>query len=244
MDVLKNKNYVNQSSIECVIFGYEDKTLKVLVSKLNFKGDFYALQGGFILQEEDVDEAAKRILEERTGIKGIYLEQFKVFGKADRKRKTFIDKLIEANYLEQGEEITSSFSYQWFTSRFISIGYYALVDIKKVSPTLTELDTSIEWCDIHDIPDLIMDYNDIFEAALTSLKEDIDQKLNAFNLLPEKFTINEVQEIYETIFEKTYVRTNFQKKILEMNVLERLEKKYTGAKNKAPYLYKLRELKY
>ncbi len=240
MDVLKDKNYVNQSSIECVIFGYEDKTLKVLVTKLNFKGDFYALPGGFICHDEDVDVAAKRILEERTGIKDIYLEQFKVFGKADRKRKAFIDKLIEANFLEQAEEKTSSFMYQWFTSRFISIGYYALVDIKKVNPKLIDIYTSIEWCDIHEIPDLVMDYNEIFQEALKSLKEDIDQKLNAFNLLPETFTIKEVQEIYETIFEKEYIRTNFQKKILEMNVLERLEKRFTGAKNKAPYLYRLK----
>ena len=72
------------------------------------------------------------------------------------------------------------------------------------------------------------------------MKRDIDDKLNVFNLLPESFTMKEVQEIYETIFEREYIRTNFQKKILDMNVLERLEKKFTGAKNKAPYLYRFR----
>lgn len=240
MDFLQNKNYVSQNSIECAIFGYENKTLKILVSKLNYEGDFYALQEGFIFQNEDIDVAAKRILEERTGIKDIYLEQFKVFGKANRGRKEFTDKLIEANFLDHQ---TNSFTYQWFTNRFISIGYYALVDIVKVHPKLSELDKSIEWYDINEIPNLIMDFNEVFQEALKSLKEDIGQKLNAFNLLPEVFTMKEVQEIYETIFEKEFDRTNLQKKILELNVLERLEKKYTGAKNKAPFLYKLRTFK-
>ena len=73
------------------------------------------------------------------------------------------------------------------------------------------------------------------------MRKDIDEKLNIFNLLPEKFTIADVQEIYETVFERKYDRTNFQKKILEFNVLERLEKKFTGAANKAPYLYRFKD---
>lgn len=240
MDFLKDSNYINQISIECVIFGYEEQTLKVLISKLNFSGDFYALQGGFITQDEDIDVAAKRILLERTGLNDIYLNQFEVFGKANRKRKEFIDKLIEANSAAYDKDIKNSDKYLWFTNRFISIGYYALVDIQKIHPKKSEIDASIEWHNVHCIPDLIMDHDEIFKHALHHLKEDIDKKFNAFNLLPETFTIKEVQDIYETIFEREYVRTNFQKKILEMNVLERLEKKFTGAKNKAPYLYKIK----
>lgn len=207
-----------------------------------YKGDFYVLPSGFVFQDEDVDQAAERILSERTGINNIYLQQFQVFGKANRSSKAFINRLRELNI----ELLKNSFGYRdeipendWFTKRFISIGYYALVDINKIIPQKSIIDESIEWYNIHEIPPLVMDNNEILEKALTALRKDIDEKLNVFNLLPEKFTISEVQEIYETIFEKTYIRTNFQKKILEMNALERLEKKYTGAKNKAPYLYRM-----
>ena len=86
-----------------------------------------------------------------------------------------------------------------------------------------------------------MDNNEILSEAHKSLLDDINNKFTAFNLLPEKFTMRDVQDIYETIFEREYVRTNFQKKILEMDVLERLEKKFTGAANKAPYLYKMKD---
>lgn len=242
MNVLNNRNYMNHISIDCVIFGYEDSKIKVLLSKLKFKGDFYDLHSGFVKLDEDVDDAAKRILEDRTGITNIYLEEFKVFGKANRKNKEFLDSLIQMNYFDETEvaSLKSGFAYEWFTNRFVSIGYYSLVNIKKVKPKLTAIDESIEWYDVNDVPELIMDHNEVLVEALKSLKEDIDKKFNAFNLLPTTFTMNEIQDIYETIFDRTYTRSNFQKKILEMDVLERLEKKFTGAKNKAPYLYRMK----
>ena len=84
---------------------------------------------------------------------------------------------------------------------------------------------------------MIMDHNQLVEKALGTLRLNLDQKLIAFNLLPETFTMKEVQELYESIFDKPFARNNFQKKILDLNVLERLEKKFTGAANKAPYVY-------
>lgn len=241
MEELTDENYIPQVAIDCVIFGYENQQLKVLLSKLDFKGDFYALHSGFIGQEEDLDEAAKRILEDRTGIRDIYLQEFKVFGKVNQQRKLFMDALITSNYPEEEAFLRKSDkAYEWFTKRFISIGYYALVDLKIAVPKLTQFDVSIDWYPIKEVPPLIMHYDEVLQEALRTLKEDIDQKFNAFNLLPKKFTIQEVQQIYETIFEQQYTRSNFQKKILDMDVLDRLEKKYTGAKNKAPYLYSIK----
>lgn len=238
-EVFISKNHINQVEIDCVIFGYENKQLKVLISKLKFKGEFFSLHSGYIKQEENIDIAAKRILENRTGIKGIYLEEFMVFGNVDKRRKEFLDSLIALNYKNKSEFLKKKIDvYNQFSKRHISIGYYALADINKVKPALTKIDKSINWWPIQDVPPLIMHYDDVLKKALMSLKEDINQKFNAFNLLPEKFTMKEIQAIYETIFEKKYTRSNFQKKILEMNVLERLEKKFTGAKNKAPYLYR------
>ncbi|WP_229254044.1 NrtR DNA-binding winged helix domain-containing protein [Dyadobacter sp. NIV53] len=236
-----SKNYIEQLSIDCVIFGYHEKQLKVLAPKLNFKGDFWAVPGGFVYQNEDIDIAANRILQERTGISEIYLDQFYVFGKAGRNNIEFMDKLIALNPERLSENGLYKKEYDWFTRRFVSIGYYALVDINKVIPQKTELDESILWYNIKDLPEMIIDHNEIVNKALAALRFNLDEKLIAFNLLPETFTMKEVQELYEAIFDKPFARNNFQKKILDLNVLERLEKKFTGAANKAPFLYRIRK---
>lgn len=232
------QNYIQQLSIDCVIFGYQEKQLKVLVPKLHFKGDFWALPAGFISQDEGIDEAARRILEERTGIKDIYLDQFRVFGDTGRSNLSFLEQLIQLNKNLLGDKILNRKEFEWITRRFISIGYYALVDINKVVPQKHDIDETIDWYPIRDLPPMIMDHHEIIENALETLRRDLDEKLIAFNLLPETFTMKEVQELYEAIYDKPFARNNFQKKILDLNVLERLEKKYTGAANKAPYLYR------
>lgn len=243
MDELSNlsqNNYIEQISIDCVIFGYQKKQLKVLVAKLAFQGDYYALPSGFIYQEEDIDAAAKRILWHRTGIENIYLEQFYVFGKAGRNSKAFLDHLIANNPQLKKEEIRDQREYNWFTKRFISIGYYALVDINQVELRQTTLDESISWHPVDELPGLILDHNQLVQKALYSLRRDLDEKISAFKLLPDTFTMKEVQGVYESIFKREFVRTNFQKKILDLNVLERLGKQFTGAANKAPYLYRFK----
>lgn len=230
------KNYIGQISIDCVIFGYQDKELKVLVPKLNFNGDFWGVPGGFVDQDEDIDEAAHRILKSRTGIGEIYLEQFYIFGQASRNSHRFIENFLALNpEISEREGLN-----KWFTQRFVSIGYYALVDIRKVVPTKIEMDQSIEWYDVKALPDLIIDHNEIVNKALMALRQHFDEKLIAFNLLPETFTIKELQELYETVFDRPFARNNFQRKILEMDILERLEKKFTGAANKAPFLYRFK----
>lgn len=242
MKSLSQQNYIPQVSIDCVIFGYSEQQLQVLIPKINFKGDFWALPSGFVFQDEDMDNAAQRILRERTGIESIYLEQFKVFGRANRSSKAFLDKLIQQNFDKLGEKSAShATEYDWFTKRFLSVGYYALVDMNKVVPQKTDLDESIEWYGIHDLPQMIMDHEEIINEALKTLQSHIDEKINAFNLLPDTFTMKEVQDVYEAISGKSFVRTNFQKMILSLDVLERLEKKFTGAANKAPYLYRFRK---
>ncbi|WP_409012438.1 NUDIX hydrolase [Dyadobacter sp. 50-39] len=234
------KDYIQQLSIDCVIFGYRDSQLSVLVPKLNFRGDFWALPSGFIYQNEGIDEAARRILEDRTGIKDIYLEQFRVFGDAPRSNIRFLERLIELNGDTLGDKRFDRKEFDWITRRFVSIGYYALVDLNKVVPRKTELDESIDWYPVRALPPMIMDHHDMVKCALETLQLNLDQKLIAFNLLPETFTMREVQELYESIFNRAFSRNNFQKKILDLDVLERLEKKFTGAANKAPFLYRFR----
>lgn len=243
METIKvnKQDLVPQITVDCVIFGYKNQKLKVLIPKINFKGDFWALPSGFVNQEDDIDAAAQKVLQFRTSLENIYLEQFSVFGKASRNNMTFLDKLIELNNGENLRNLAEfNEEYKWFTKRFIAIGYYALVDIGKVNPQKSDIDQSIEWHDIDELPQMILDHNEIVGEALKSLRSHIDEKINAFNLLPETFTIKEVQKVYEAVSAKTFVRTNFQKMILSLNVLERLEKKFTGAANKAPFLYRFR----
>lgn len=246
MRSISKQGYIQQVSIDCVIFGYQHQQLKVLIPKLRFNGDFWTLPSGFVYQNEDTDEAARRILLDRTGINDVYLEQFQVMGKASRNSRTFLDRLIELNpeliesnpdTLMEGQPRRQD--YEWFTQRSISISYYALVDINQVVLQQNELDQSIQWHSVKQLPQLIMDHNQIVASALETFRLTLDQKSNAFNLLPETFTMKEAQELYEAIFDQPFARNNFQKKILAQNALERLEKKYTGAANKAPYLYRL-----
>lgn len=242
MSRFNSQTYIPQLAIDCVIFGYKDNQLKVLISKLNLKGDIYSLPNGFIFQSEGIDEAAQRILKERTGISNIFLAHYKNFGKAERTNRVHLENIFEQNREHFAGEIKlTQEEIDWLSSRFISLGYYALVDINKVTPTKSDLDESMEWNSIHELPNLMMDHAEMVKTALESLRLNLDNNIIVLNLLPETFTMKEVQNLYETIFEEEYARNNFQKKILDLNVLERLEKKFTGAQNKAPYLYRFKK---
>jgi hypothetical protein len=232
---LSQEKYIPQLSIDCVIFGYRDRNLHVLIPKLNLREVFFTLPGGFILQDEGIDAAARRILEGRTGISEIYLEQFRTFGDLDRSKGAFMKKLVDEHQQRTGQEFSEV---KWLTRRFVSIGYYALVDIQKVTPIRADVDVSIDWYPIKELPEMILDHEKIVAGALQALRHNLDQKLIGFNLLAEKFTMREVRELYEAVYDRPFTRSNFQKKMLDLNVLERLEKKFTGAPNKAPYLYR------
>lgn len=235
------KNLIPQVSIDCVVFGYEKANLKVLLSKLDFTADFWTLSGGFINQEESIDEAALRILENRTGLHKIYLEQFKVYGETDRTDNRFYEKIFSLNQDKLKEQQWDLQFLKWMNKRFLSIGYYALVDIQKVDLRKSVVDESIDWYDVKNLPELIFDHGQMVKDALEVLRFQLDQKLIAFNLLPETFTMKQLQKLYEAVHDRPFPNNNFQKKILSLDILERLGKKYTGAKNKAPYLYRFKD---
>ncbi len=221
---------IQHLSIDCVVFGFHENQLKVLL--LKSKGlERWILPGGFVLQEEDIDAAAQRILAVRTGIQNIYLELFNVFGKANRQ----FSELHQAAMLAWGYKPDPN---HWICKRFISIGYYALVDFSKVTPTVDEFSAICDWFDITEIPNLAFDHMHIFEKALEQLRQNLDTKLVAFNLLSPTFTMGELQNLYETFLGKKLSRTNFQRKMLSLEILERVEKKFSGGAHKAPYLYR------
>ncbi|MCP9757210.1 NUDIX domain-containing protein [Lacihabitans sp. CCS-44] len=234
MKKLETEKYISNLSIDCVIFGYENKELKVLIAQNKINIDFWNLPGGYILKTESIENAASRILKERTGLENIYLEQFRVFGHENRIIKSKFRELLLPHFTEKYNEKDA----EWITDRFVCIGFYALVEISKVNPQIGEYDALLEWRSIKEIPEMMHDHNEILTYAHEALRQDLDQKLIGFNLLPETFTMKEVQELYEAVYDKPFATNNFPKKILDLNVLERLEKKFTGARNKAPYLYR------
>jgi len=234
------EKYIAHLSIDCVIFGYRDNTLKVLLSKFRYGRGLWGLPGGYILKTESIDKAAARILKERTALKDIYLEQFRVFGDEKRIVDSHHNELIKSELRKFDSQRFDAETTKWMTSRFVCIGYYALVDINKVNPQPGELEERLEWLSIGNVPKMTHDHNEIITHALEALRLNLDRKLIGFNLLPETFTMKEVQELYEAVYDKPFARNNFQKKILDLHVLERLEKKFTGAANKAPYLYRFR----
>lgn len=234
-DILKG-DWLPNISVDCVIFGFQENHLKVLLLKFR-NNEVWSLAGGFIGKQEDAEDAAKRVLWQRTGLENIYLQQFHTFG--DLKRNIGAMEKHQQINLAMGR---SNDDLKWLSLRYISIGYYALVDYLKVKVTLNEVSDESAWMDVDQIPALFLDHNEIIKTGLVHLRSSIDTKLAAFNLLPETFTMSELQKVYETILGKELVRTNFQRKILSLDILERIEKKYSGGAHRAPYLYRL-ELK-
>lgn len=241
MNTFNVADYIAQLSIDCVIFGYKNKELKVLISKLKYGENLWSLPGGYIYKTEGIDEAAARILRERTGLANIYLEQFRAFGNPERILKSEYRELVRTGLKDFDKERFTDEVIEWITGRFVCIGYYALVDLNKAEPQIGAFEEFLKWVNIDEVPKMTHDHNLIVAEAQKALRKNLDEKLIGFNLLPETFTMKEVKELYEAVYNKKYPMNNFQKKILELNVLERLGKKFTGAQNRAPYLYRFRE---
>lgn len=222
-------------SVDTVIFGFHNDKLKVLLSQV---GDppYFGLPGGFVRKDEDLDDAALRILQERTGFENIYLEQFYTSGKKDRSNEKMLKDIVEKIFGKIPE-------HSWFRQRFVSVCYYALIDDTKVKPSTEILFGELKWFDINRVPKLIFDHNLIIKKALATLQSDLDEKLVGSSLMSETFTMNELQRLYEAVYQEKLVRTNFQRKMLGLGVLERLEKQYNGKSHKAPYLYRFSKRK-
>ncbi len=219
-------------SIDNVIFGFHNNQLKVLLLQWKESGR-WCLPGGFILREESVEEAAVRILRSRTGLANIYLSQFYTFG--DPKRLRGKHSIQQPVWMKKKS---------WIMERFITIGYWALVDFSRAVPKPDEFSAACEWYEIDSAPELILDHNVILTKALQSLRSHLNEYPVGKDLLPLKFTMPELQRLYETILGKTLDRRNFQKKILSMNLVDRLTERKTGGAHKAPFLYRFNQRKY
>lgn len=226
------EQFIPNLSYDSVIFGFSGEKLKILVLEYHNTGT-YALPGGFIQKDEPLEDAVKRGLSERTGLNEIYLEQFHTFGSMDRFRPDIMRRILA----EQGH----FYENHWMLGRFITIAYYALINYENVTPKPDELSDSIGWYDFDQLPKLMMDHNEIVRKALEHLRIHLDHKLLSFNLLPEMFTMKDLQQVYEAILGEPQNRANFQRKMLSLGILERHEKLYTGGSHKAPFLYSFKK---
>jgi hypothetical protein len=183
-----------------------------------------------VLHTENLNDAVRRGLKERTGISNIYLEQCYVFGDRNRHRPEVMEKILLANGMDVKKNSR-------LLERYISVAYFALINYKKVKPKPDALSDSCEWYDIDDLPKLILDHKEIVQKALSVLKKNLDEQIIGSNLLPDKFTMRELQLVYEAILGESLHRTNFQRKMLSSGLLIRHAKQYSGKAHKAPYLY-------
>ncbi len=229
--------YLRHLSIDSVIFGYHEQQLKVLL--LKWKGGLWTLAGGFIRRDEPLQEAATRILYERTGLADLFLHQFKIFGEPGRSVRT----VEEIKNLEEICKATVPQSH-WLLDRTLSIGYYAVTEYSKVTPHPDFFSESCQWWDVEELPPLIFDHRLITQEALKALRVNIYHQPIGFNLLPEKFTLPEIHELYETILGKKLDRRNFPKKLLSLGIIKKLAERRKIGAHRSPFLYKFDKKKY
>ncbi|MBU0472982.1 MAG: NUDIX hydrolase [Bacteroidetes bacterium] len=209
---------IKNLSIDCVVFGFENNKLELLLikRKSNPSKDSWALPGGFVLKTETLDEAAVRILEENSNVKNIYLEQVHTFSRIDR----------------------------FPLRRVISVAYFALIDPENhfLKPGVDT--TDVKWFQVNEKIEFPFDHAEIFQRALKRLRQRVRTKPIGFELLPEKFSLTQLQNLYECILDENMDKRNFRKRILSYNMLIPLDEYQEGVAHRAARLYKFDSKEY
>ncbi len=215
--MVQNNLYENQSkhfvAVDCVIFGYEDFELKLLLHPrpIEPQSGGWSLMGGFCGEEESLEEAAARVLKQTTGLTDIYLEQVQAFSAADRDP----------------------------AARVISVAFFALIRIDMHDEEKVR-QSGAKWWSINDIPDLIFDHEEIVAKAKERLQVKASVELVGKELLPDEFTLMQLRRLYEAIFQRELDPGNFRKKVLSLNVLEKTNTKNTTESKKGAFNYRFR----
>lgn len=228
--LINTSDFVEHISVDCVIFGFHKGIMKVLLLKYH-DIDLCSLPGGFVFNDEDLQDAAVRVLYERTHLSNIFLEQFQTFGNRDRTENNAHRMLLASKHIEVPKD-------HWTYQRFITVGYCSLIDFSLVDTFPDTLNEVCMWFEVSKLPKMAYDHEAIIIKGLEFIRRNIDTQIVASSLLPGKFTMKELQTVYEIVLGEKFRRNNFQRKILALNSLVRLEKLFDGSANKAPYLYK------
>jgi ADP-ribose pyrophosphatase YjhB (NUDIX family) len=208
-----NSRYINSLvAVDCLIFGFQDQTLKVLLIKRKLKPyqQEWSLMGGFLQNEESSEIAAARVLTELTGLTGVNMEQVKTFSKVDRDP----------------------------TERTISIVYSSLIDINKFEDQLNH-EYDAQWFTLKELPKLIFDHEEMVKEGRKFLRKKAALQPILFDLLAEKFTIPQIQQLYEEVFETSFDKRNFSRKLLASKLLNKLNEKDKLGSKKGAFYYHL-----
>lgn len=217
------KNYSHSSrhyvAVDCIIFGYDilEKEIKVLLYKRNMEParGKWSLEGGFVEENESLDASASRILKKLTGLDSVYLNQSFAHGDVNR---------------DPG-------------ARVISVSYFALIAIRDINKEYAE-ENSVSWKPLSKLPELVFDHSLMVKKALSDLQTQAKIKPVGFELLPDKFTLVQLQDLYEAIYQRTVDKRNFRKKILSMGILEKLDEKEKETSKKGAFYFKFNKTTY
>jgi hypothetical protein len=218
-------------SVDCVLFGFDGHDLKILLIE---QKDFdegkhiaqYALPGDLVFDDEDLDQAALRVLEELANLKNIYLKQFHSFGDINR-----VKDLKDQDWLRTFRSEPAA--------RVITVAYYSLVNLSEYNPEPASFAAKSFWQKIDSIPRLAFDHNLIAEAGFKRLQEDFEHQMLGFELLPRKFTLTQLQKLYEIVLNKKLDKRNFRKKLKKEGLIEALDEKQEGVLHKPAQLYQV-----
>ncbi len=205
------------AAVDCIIFGFEEGELSLLLLQRNFepaKGE-WSLAGGFVEDDEDIDDAARRVVAELTGLDDLYMRQVHTYGEVSR---------------DPGE-------------RVLSTAYYALVDIKKYDRELVRAHNAF-WIRLPEIPHLIFDHDRMVSDALRFMRYQATVKPVGINLLPEEFTLTQLQALYEAILGEPIDKRNFRKRIAQMDYIEKTGGIDKTLSRKGAALYRFNREKY
>lgn len=205
------------AAVDCIIFGFDGRDIKLLLIQRGFKPEkgHWSLMGGFVREDEDTEKAARRILKQLTGLKGVYLEQLHTFSHPARDP----------------------------VERTLSTAYFALIDIHQYEKQLSD-EYHAEWFLLKDVPELIFDHSQMVEMARKRLRYKAALHPILFELLPEKFTIPQLLNLYEGIYDTTFDKRNFSRKILSTNLLIKQKDKDKSGSKKGAFYYILDQKKY
>ncbi len=215
-------------STDCVVFGFDDEKLKVLLIEQKNTGGIspqLALPGDLVLENENLYQSATRILKELTNLEGIYLKQFKTFGNPNRVRD-----VKDQDWLRTFREDPQA--------RVITVAYYSLVKMEDFAPQAASLAGKVVWQNVDEVPQLAFDHNQIFNEALERLREEFEYKNVGYELLPKKFTLSMLQKLHEIILGVELDKRNFRKKIKKSDVLIPLDEKQSGVDHKPAQLFR------
>lgn len=218
---MSNHFYLNKSSFlvaaDCIVFGFKDKELHILLTRRPVEpmAGEWSLMGGFVSEDESLEDAAKKVLFDYTQQKGIYMEQVNAYGEIDR---------------DSG-------------GRVISVAFYALVRLEEFDTSLAQK-FDAKWINLKELPTLVFDHNKMVNDALTLLQFKVSMQPIIFKFFDDKFTLPALQDLYEAIYQRPIDKRNFRKKLASMDILDKLNIKDTLSSKRGAFYYTFNKDKY